>query len=142
MKNLKKSLSKCIQLLIIWLQQLQHDLQEALHNDIFLHNKLVINCQEISACRYAVIDSFSEIKSLINKLQFFIMIFEKENLILTQVYYTNHCYYREKKQYLKQDSTWIFNHCFVCNKKNCWSWKYTDKEWDEAKSKFKIKFFL
>ena len=105
MKNLKKSLSECVQLLIVQLQQLQHDLQEALHNDIFLHNKLVISCQEISACRYAVTNSFSEIKSLINKLQFFIMIFEKENSILTQIYYMNHCYYQEKKQYLKQEST-------------------------------------
>ena len=92
-KNLNKSMSECIQLLIIQLQQLQHDLQEALHNDIFLHNKIVISCQEISTCRYAMTNSFSEINSLINKLQSFIMIYKKEHSILTHSYYMNHHYH-------------------------------------------------
>jgi hypothetical protein len=66
--NIDKSTSKCLQLLIYRLCQLQHGLRLTLQTIDFLHNKIVTSCQGIPVCRYTVSDPLDNFKALINKL--------------------------------------------------------------------------
>ena len=75
-----KSMHECLQLLIKQLRHLQHELDEEFRTDKFIHNKLIIACQEISACQYACFKSSDSLVDLINDLQSFIIIFSKSHL--------------------------------------------------------------
>ncbi len=55
--NEDKSMKECLQLLIKDLRHLQHDLDQTLRTNEFIHNKLINACQEISACQYACFKS-------------------------------------------------------------------------------------
>ena len=48
-KNKSKSTGDCLQLLLNNLHHLQHSLNTNLYNNNFLHNKLIVACQDIAA---------------------------------------------------------------------------------------------
>jgi hypothetical protein len=92
--NTDKSTITCLQLLIAKLTQLQHGLTPGLRTNEFLHQKLVMACQGVPACRYAVSEPPDKLGPLFNKLQSLITVYKKENEVdTTQVYFTDQHYY-------------------------------------------------
>ena len=97
-KHQNKLMNECLQLLIKKLRHLQHDLNEEFRIDKFIHNKLIIACQDVSACQYTCYKSSNDLIGLINDLQSFIIIFNKshshqiENYQSKTAYYIDRCY--------------------------------------------------
>ena len=74
-----KFMHECLQLLIKKFRHLQHDLDEKFQIDKFIHNKLIIACQDVSACQYVCYTSSNDLIDLINDLQSSIIIFNKSH---------------------------------------------------------------
>ena len=74
-----KLMHDCFQILIKKLRHLQHDLKRDFWFDDFIHNKLIIACQEVFACQYACYKSSNSLIDLINDLKSFIIIFSKSH---------------------------------------------------------------
>ena len=69
----------CLQLLIKKFRYLQYGLDEKFQSDWFIYNKLIIACQEVSACQYACFKPSDILADLINDLQSFIIIVSKSH---------------------------------------------------------------
>jgi hypothetical protein len=67
-KNPTKSKLDCLQLLIKDLRHLQHGLDFEMHIDKFLHNKLILACQDLEARKYACYKPAESVAGLINDL--------------------------------------------------------------------------
>ena len=117
-KNQNKLINKCFQLLIKKLRHLQHNLNEKFQIDKFIHNKLIIACQDVSACQYACYKLSDDLTDLINDLQSFIIIFNKShsyqiNYQSKIAYYINQRYrinYFKKQSQLFSRSQSRLNH--------------------------------
>jgi hypothetical protein len=119
-----------------------------------------MSCQGILACQFAISDPPRELGPLINKLQSSITAYEKQNPDQIQAYYTDRRYYgketsrdkyRTQSYEPNRDHTRSYEpnrdqtrprfprkpRCFVCNKEGCRSWKHTEEEREESKTKFK-----
>ena len=92
-KHQDKSMNECFQFLIKKLRHLQHDLNEEFWIDKFIHNKLIIACQNVSACQYACYKSSNDLIDLINDLQSFIIIFSKSHSHQVENYQPEIAYY-------------------------------------------------
>ena len=99
---------ECFQILIKKLRHLQHDLNEEFRIDKFIHNKLIIACQNVSACQYACFKSSNSLAGLINDLQSSIITFNKSHSHQAEnyqpkTYYTDRryriSYSRKQSQY-------------------------------------------
>lgn len=78
-KNKKKSMQEYLQLLIKDFCHLQYRLDAELHTDKFIYNKLINDCQNISACQYACFKPANILAGLINDLCSLIITFQKAN---------------------------------------------------------------
>ena len=68
MKNESKSTGDCLQLLLNDFCHLQHGLDANLRNNDFLHNKLIVACQDIAACQAACSNPPATLTGLMNSL--------------------------------------------------------------------------
>jgi hypothetical protein len=142
--NTDKSTIACLQLLIAKLTQLQHGLTPGLRTNEFLHQKLVMACQGVPACRYAVSEPPDKLGPLINKLQSSIAAYEKENEVTdaTQIYFTDRRYYRQNRygnRRTRQDQNQLQGRCYICKRSDCRSWKHTQEEQEQSKAKFRAR---
>ena len=92
-----KSMNECFQLLIKKLRHMQHDLDEKFWIDKFIHNKLIIACQNVSACQYACYKSSNGLTDLINDLQSFIITFSKWHSHQIENYQSDAVYYIDRR---------------------------------------------
>ena len=90
-------MNECLQFLIKKLRHLQHDLDEKFRIDKFIHNKLIIACQDVSACQYACYKSSDGLADLINDLQSFIIIFNKLHSHQAENYQSDAVYYIDRR---------------------------------------------
>ena len=90
-------MNECFQILIKQLRHLQHDLNGEFRFDKFIHNKLIIACQKISAYQYACFKSSDNLAGLINDLQSFIIIFSKSHLHQIENYQSDVAYYIDRR---------------------------------------------
>ena len=161
-KHQNKSMNECLQLLIKKLRHLQHDLNEKFWIDKFIHNKLIIACQNVSACQYACYKSSNDLIDLINDLQSFIIIFSKSHLHQTENYQSDAAYYIDRRYKFKRrspdDSNQLYDRkknnsdramisynaekkrCFICNRTDCWSINHTWEKRDASKTRLKKRF--
>ena len=96
--NTGKITRGCLQILIKELRHLQHGLDQNLRTDNFLHNKLVIACQELPACQYACFKPSDSLAGLINNLQSSIATYEKSHPNeSTQAFFTDRRYHRQQQ---------------------------------------------
>jgi hypothetical protein len=79
MKNESKSTGDCLQLLLNDLRHLQHGLDANLRNDDFLHNKLIVACQDVAACQVACSNPPTILTGLMNSLRSLIVTYRKIN---------------------------------------------------------------
>ncbi len=154
-KNQEKFMSECLQILIKDLRHLQHELDSKFRNDHFFNNKLIIACQNVSACQYACFKSSDHLVDLINDLQSLITIFVKNDqtqhisyLVKDSINDDNNAYFIDRRfhRYFNRfennfrrqiyESS-VKKRCFVCEKKKCWSFKHIRNERDQTKAKFK-----
>ena len=77
--NQGKTLSQCLQLLIDKLCKQQYAIPPQMRTNDIINNKLVIACQGVPACRYAISSPTNDFPSMISKLQSSIVAWEKEN---------------------------------------------------------------
>ena len=106
-KHQSKSMNECLQLLIKKLRHLQHDLNEKFRTDKFIHNKLIIACQNVSACQYACYKPSNDLTDLINDLQSSITIFNKSHPHQVENYQPEIAYYIDRRyriNYFKKQS--------------------------------------
>ena len=96
-KHQNKSMNEYFQLLIKKLRYLQHDLNEKFRIDKSIHNKLIIACQDVSACQYACYKSSNDLTDLINNLQSFIIIFNKSHSHQIENYQSDAAYYIDRR---------------------------------------------
>ena len=68
-KSKGKSTADCLQLLLNELRHLQHGLEINLRTDAFIHNKLIVACQDVPSCQYACYKPAPTIAGLINDLR-------------------------------------------------------------------------
>ena len=154
-KNEGKLMEECLQLLIRDLRHLQHGLDVQLRTNKFIHKKLINECQDVPARQYACFKPTDWLASRINDLRSSIITFQKANPDNRQMqaFFTDHRYQKQYhpplSAYTRRDrgdnrgdnQAWIGRKkCFVCNKKGCWSSKYTWDEREEPKKKFKKRF--
>ena len=78
-KSEGKFIEDCLQLLLNNLCHLQYGLNANLHNNDFLYNKLIVACQDITACQAAYSNPPITLTGLINSLQSSIITYEKIN---------------------------------------------------------------
>jgi hypothetical protein len=78
-ENQDKTLSQCLQILIDKLCKQQYAINPQLRTNEVMNNKLVIACQGVPACRYAISSPAQDFPSMISKLQSSIVAWEKEN---------------------------------------------------------------
>ena len=97
LKHQNKSMNECLQLLIKQLRHLQHQLNEELRFDKFIHNKLITICQKMSVCQYVCFKFFDTLVNLINDLQSFIIIFNKSHLHQIENYQSDAVYYIDRR---------------------------------------------
>ena len=148
-KNEGKSTGDCLQLLLNDLRHLQHGLDANLRNNDFLHNKLIVACQDVTACQAAYSNPPTTLTGLINSLRSLIVTYKKINgtigqpanafLQPTDVFFTDRRYHRPTSQPSSLNNRYSNNArtCFVCKKGDCWSTKHTKEERDEAREGFK-----
>jgi hypothetical protein len=162
--NESKSMNEYLQLLIKKLRHLQHNLESTLRIDDFIHNKLIHACQEISACQYACFKSSDSLTELINDLKSLIVIYQKAHFIefsflIEFIFFIDRRYHRNFQSRINQNRREYQNReqhreyqdlrnrnrarkiCFVCHKEECWSTKHSKNEREEAKRKFRNRFF-
>ena len=105
---------KCFQLLIKKLRHLQHNLNEEFRIDKFIHNKLIIACQDVFACQYVCFKSSNSLIDLINDLQSSITTFNKSHShqienYQPETYYTDRryriSYFRKQPQHRPQSQS-------------------------------------
>ena len=107
-KHQDKFMHECLQFLIKELRHLQHDLNGKFRTDKFIHNKLIIAGQDVSACQYVCFKSSDSLIDLINDLQSLIITFNKSHLhqienYQFEIYYIDRryriSYFRKQSQY-------------------------------------------
>ena len=147
-ENPSKSLYEVVQLMIITLTQLMHGLEPKLRVQEFLYGKIVSNCQESPACRYAVLDPPKGLGELINKIYSLIIAYEKEQKYDSTSFFTDRRFhsksrdrrpgtrpttsYRGRNSTRNSDKT-----CFICKKPDCRSWNHSTEEQEESKRCFR-----
>jgi hypothetical protein len=147
---------------------LKYGLPPDLRSDAHFHNKLILACQGVPACRYALADPPQDLGIFINKLQSSITTYEAENPP-AETYYTDRRYHSNQSndrnrgynnsryrphqsttnrphrygsgsnRYDRNDRTDTRNSCFICKKPNCRSWKHTQEEQEAEKARFRAK---
>jgi hypothetical protein len=153
MKSEGKPIEDCLQLLLNDLRHLQHGLDANLRNDDFLHNKLIVACQDVAACQAACSNPPATLTGLMNSLRSSIVTYEKINGTIgqpanvflqpieqpTDVFFTDRRYYRPTSRPGLLNNRYSNNArtCFVCKKGDYWLTKYTKEECDEAREGFK-----
>lgn len=96
-KNVEKSMLDCLDLLIDELRDLQHGLDAELQTDRFMHNKLVLACRSIEACKYACYKPAHSTAGLINDLRSSIAT-QNDHATTTEsgAYFTDRRYHRSR----------------------------------------------
>jgi hypothetical protein len=94
-RNTGKPTRDCLQLLIKELRHLQHGLAQNLQTDDFLHNKLILACQNMPACQYACFKPADSLAGLINDLQASIATYESSHES-TQAFFTDRRFHRQR----------------------------------------------
>ena len=74
-KNERKSMKKCLHILLKKLNHLQHELDLEFQSFDFMHNKLINSCRIIFACKYAYYKSIEMMTKLISDLRSSIIIY-------------------------------------------------------------------
>lgn len=154
-KNEKKSIEKCLQILLKKLRHFQHELESKLQIDAFFYNKLIIICRNVSACRYACYKLFETMTELINNLRSFIVTYH-EFSIIESAFFIDRRYHKQSdhrtfysistsnhssRSYSSRDRIFTSfsrassksdksntKRCFVCDKESCWSIRHTRNE--------------
>ena len=153
--NLTKSTYENVQLLIDKLQELQYGLHPKLRDDFFLYDKLVAACEGSPACKDAITDPPDGLGNLINKLQSSIHMYEKQQELGPEVFFTDRWYHGRNSNSggsvqsssrpgsNSQNRSRIPSNrqqhsvCFICKRADCRSWKHTTQEQEETRTKFK-----
>jgi hypothetical protein len=147
--NEEKSVEECLQLLIKQLRHLQHDLNSKLWSKKFIHNKFINDCQDVFVCQYVDFKSSDSLVELINDLRFSIITYQKtnsSNFIETfETFFIDRRYHKNFSLRIDNFSSRINQNrrylskkkCFVCQKEECWSTKYSKDERETTKQKFK-----
>jgi hypothetical protein len=159
-KHTGKSTFEVVQLMINELRQLQYGLTPALRTTEFLHNKIITTCQDSEACKYAVSDPPMALGELLHKLQSSITAFEKLNPNNADTFFTDRRYrsnnHSDSRQFgnrryhsdhtnpykpRDRDNDYMdpSKSCFICGKSDCRSWKHTDRERREEKTRFRTR---
>ena len=151
-KSEGKSTEDCLQLLLNNLRHLQHGLDANLRNDDFLHNKLIVACQDVAACQAAYSNPPATLTGLMNSLRSSIITYEKikgigqpANVFLqpteqsANVFFTDRRYHRSTSRPNSSNNRYGNNArtCFVCKKGDYQSTRHTKEERDEAREGFK-----
>ena len=88
-ENSEKSIKKCFRLLIRKFRHLQHELNAKLRNERFIHKKLILACQKMSACNYACCKPANNLTNLINDLRFSIITYIRSHCHEIEFYSVN-----------------------------------------------------
>ena len=95
-------------------------------------------CQEVLACKYAVLNLLDKLGPFINKLQLSIIVYKKENAI--QIEQTQ-AYFIDCKYYNRNNCSGLplrgELYCFIYNKEGCYLQKYIKEEYNKFKARFK-----
>ncbi|TQS35013.1 hypothetical protein Golomagni_04581 [Golovinomyces magnicellulatus] len=103
--NPEKSVFQCLQQLVHSLRELWHRLEVSLQTPDYLHDKIIVACQGVPACGYAVSDPPYSLGALINKLKSSISAYEKENE-------SSETFFTDKRFHLKEKSKTKFKEMF------------------------------
>lgn len=159
-ENTDKSTSECLQLLITKLRSLQHQIAPALRGIEFFHNKLVMACQGVPACRIAISKPSADFGELVGDLQSSIAAYDKEmnqsSTYLTDesaAWFTDRKFHRRndyqsrdrhdrppRQPYQRFRSSRPKRQCYVCHKEDCRSWNHSEEERERSKAKYKSRF--
>ena len=86
-QNEGKSMEKCLDILLKDLRNLRHGLDKHLRKDVIIHNKTIIACRNIPACKFACYKPADNLAGLVSDLRSSIATFSKtEN---SQAYFTD-----------------------------------------------------
>jgi glutamate synthase domain-containing protein 2 len=96
-KNEKKTIEECLQIMLKELRHLQHELDSKFQTNQFLHNKLVIACRNVSACRYACYKSSESVAELISDLRSSIVT-HNESHVNEFTFFTDRKYHKQSDQ--------------------------------------------
>lgn len=88
-ENSGKSMEECFRLLVEKLRHLQHGLDAELRNERFIHNQLILACQEVPACSFACCKPSDNLADLINNLRSLIITYLHSHPHETESYLTN-----------------------------------------------------
>jgi hypothetical protein len=145
-KNPGKQPEECLQLMVTELRHIQHSLDQNLRTDPFLHNKLILACQDVPACEYACYRPSETLAGLINDLRSSIITRTKQGnpdsnqFSTTEQMFTDRRYHShrpQKSQPFNRPPSQHTKRCFVCRKEGCWSTRHTKEEQEESKQRFR-----
>lgn len=144
-KHPEKAPEECLQLLVTELRHLQHSLEPTLRTDPFLHNKLILACQDVPACEYACYRPSETLAGLINDLRSSIITRSKqlassnttEQMFTDRRYHSNRPAYRQPNRPANRTVGQPAKRCFVCKQEGCWSTKHTKEEQEDSKQRFR-----
>lgn len=135
-RNIGKSASQCVELLITRLSDIQVSLPPEYHNDTILKNKLLNSVKKVEACRLAYQKPAETLQGIISDLHASVATVRTSDLSDPVVHYTDRHYHRRH-----QGKKGKF--CLVCKKQGCWSTNHSTSERLAALKKHKqIRQFL
>jgi len=97
-------MADCLQLLLNKLRHLQHRLDINLRTDAFIHNKLIIACQDVPSCQYVCYKPAPTIAGLINDLRSLITTWEKSHSAKSSAFFIDHYYHQNRPKYGRSNS--------------------------------------
>jgi hypothetical protein len=139
--NESKTTEESLQLLIKELRHIQHGLDWEFRTENSFHNKLIIACQEVPACKFACYKPSPTVAGLINDLRSSIVTHEKVKP--AQTFFTDRRFHnprphqRGNNRFTVGGNRYRKKGCFVCNKEGCWSSNHTPEERERAKTRYK-----
>jgi hypothetical protein len=144
-----KTTEESLQLLIKELRHIQHGLDWEFRTENSFHNKLIIACQEVPACKFACYKPSPTVAGLINDLRSSIVTYEK-GVKPTQAFFTDRRFHNSRSYNPRPEqrsnnrftpiaagNRYRKKGCLVCNKEGCWSSNHTPEERERAKTRYK-----
>jgi len=140
-QNPTKSTKEHVQILTNKMYALKYGLPPDLRSDAHFHNKLILACQGVPACRYTLADPPQNLGIFINKLQSSITTYKAENPP-TKTFYTDRRYHSNqsndrnrgynnsrnrphryksgnRNRFNRNNRSDTRNSCFICKKPHC-----------------------
>ena len=142
--------------MVLQLCQIQRDLNYEFQSNTALRNKIIMSYNNISACNVAILQPTTTIVELINNIYVIIENNKKIIKIKKSEPLDSETYFIDRKYYINRffNPTYSkpfiysspFNNdfqkkkCFVCDKTDCWSIKYTNTKRQKSRNKLAKRF--